>query len=125
MWMLPPEIMCGQHRSGEHGEIHKFEPDFLRKKNMAGRLEKKQIFPQLMKARHDELAKYLNHNSPYEQPDISHLPNAGIVELTDEIIEYNMKDLADRCPKCREKIIKVLGENDAFKKSNLHFTYSN
>lgn len=102
MWMINPELMCIQHIVGEHGELHKFRHSFVKKHNMNKRMKLKQIFPQLMQVRHDELAKYLkNHNSPYEQPDISYLNNNEIVELTDKILNYNIEDLCKRCPECK------------------------
>lgn len=103
MWMLNPEYMCVKHIVGEHGEIHKHRHNFAKKHNMGKRLSERQIFPAYMKARHDELAKYINHKSEYEQPDISYLGDDG--EIYPDFIDYsrNMYDLCDRCPDCRKK----------------------
>ena len=99
--MLPPELMCHQHIVGEHGEIHKFKHSFIKQYNMNKRMELNQIFPQLMKFRHDKLAQYLKrHNSPYEQPDISYLKNRGYNQLTMKILIDNVKDLCNRCKDC-------------------------
>lgn len=102
MWMIDPKKMCNKHLLGEHGEIHKFRHNFVKKHNMSGRLKyHSQIDPVLMGYRHDQLSKEMsrrgmNHKSPYEQPDVSHLPVAYVD------IEYNTKDLSERCEKCKE-----------------------
>ncbi len=102
MWMIDPKKMCNQHILGEHGEIHKFRHNFVKRHNMTGRLvAPSQIDPVLMSYRHDQLVKEMvsrgmNHKSPYEQPDVSYLPVAYVD------IEYNERDLANRCPKCKE-----------------------
>lgn len=104
MWMLPPEMMCMKHIVGEHGEIHKHRHNFEKKHNISGRVSPiVQISPYLMKQRHDELVLYLkNHKSPYELPDLSYLPDW--VRYAEVDIEYNMEDLADRCPACKKLI---------------------
>lgn len=70
---------------------------------MNKRIELGQIEPAAMKARHDILAdemlrrKY-NHQSPYEQPDISYLPeNQQKFKVN---VDYSLKDLFSRCPDC-------------------------
>lgn len=107
MWMLPVECMCMKHIVGEHGEIHKHLHNFIKKHNMNKRLSERQIFPSLMKNRHDELAVHMNHKSKYEQPDISYLEENGLIIPTYEDLYYNMKDLISRCPFCRSKINKL------------------
>lgn len=104
MWMLPPEMMCMKHIVGEHGEIHKHRHNFVKKHSIKGRIfPEVQIEPESMKKRHDELAEYLkNHKSPYEMPDLSHLPK-GIKQARVNI-DVSIRDLKNRCPKCREKI---------------------
>jgi hypothetical protein len=60
-----------------------------------------------MESRHNELAEEMlrrgyNHQSPYEQPDLSHLPdNERYAKVN---IEYNLADLCNRCPDCKENI---------------------
>jgi hypothetical protein len=109
MWMLNPELPCNRHLLGEHAELHKFKPSFEKKHNMKTRIERRQIFPSVMKERHDRIAEEMtrrgmNHNSPYTMPDISYI---GIMnELTGHDIENNIKDLCGRCPECRERILK-------------------
>lgn len=112
MWMINPKMMCIKHIVGEHGEIHKHKHNFIKKHNISGRIYPiVQISPYLMKKRHDELTKYLkNHKSPYELPNLSHLSNE--IKYAEVDIEYNIKDLMNRCPECRKKIIE-------FKKGNI------
>ena len=104
--MINPVYMCSKHISGEHGELHKFLHNFEKRHNMRKRLEEKQIFPQLMKERHDLLARFLNHKSPYVQPDISYLPDGGVVPVTPGIIMFNIIDLATRCADCRRIMLE-------------------
>jgi uncharacterized membrane protein YheB (UPF0754 family) len=82
MWMCDVSTLCRQHLLGEHGELHKFRHMFVEKRDMHTRMKRNQIFPMLMKQRHDELVEELlrrgyNHNSPYEQPDVAYLYENG------------------------------------------------
>jgi len=77
MWTVDPKTLCRNHLLGEHYELHKHRHRFVKKHSMKGYIEKNQIFPRLMKQRHDELAAEMlrrgyNHSSPYEQPDVSY-----------------------------------------------------
>ena len=97
MWMIDPKLLCRKHLLGEHGEIHKFRHCFEKKYKMAGRMG--QIEPVSMESRHDELAEEMkrrgyNHQSPYEQPDVSYLPEM-LVNSDDA-----HKDLISRCSEC-------------------------
>lgn len=78
MWMSDPKTLCRKHLLGEHFELHKFYHMFIKKRDMSTRIKRKQIFPEKMKERHDELVDEMirrgyKHNSPYTQPDISYL----------------------------------------------------
>ena len=100
MWMINPKILCRKHLLGEHGEIHKFRHNFVKKHKMYGRIG--QIEPKSMQKRHDELAiemakRGYNHKSPYIQPDISHLPKM----IVDQ--EESLVDLITRCNECRRR----------------------
>ena len=98
--MLPVSCMCTQHIVGEHGEIHKHRHNFVKGHSIAGR--RGQIEPEAMKRRHDELAGALkNHKSPYELPDLS---NYDLSDFTVDLSK-SAKDLANRCPKCRELLL--------------------
>ena len=100
MWQIPPEFMCQKHILGEHYELHKHLHNFQKKHSITGRIKPVvQIEPSSMETRHNELANYINHNSPYTQPDISYLPIDEQKAKVDLNISY--KDLSDRCPECR------------------------
>ena len=111
MWMLPPEYLCRKHLLGESNEIHKHKHNFEKHHSIKGRIFPIVLIePENMKSRHDELAQEMirrgyNHNSPYEQPDLSYLPDDQRYAKVD--LEYNLNDLCERCPECRERI-----END-------------
>lgn len=101
MWMLPTETMCGKHRSGEHNEIHKHKPSFVKKHSISGRISPVVLIePLSMKKRHDELAKTLKHSSQYEMPDLSYLPIEQREAKVD--LEILRQDLHYRCIKCKE-----------------------
>ena len=77
MWLVSPKTLCRNHLLGEHFELHKFRHSFIKKHDMSTRIKRNQIFPKKMKQRHDELVcemlkRGYNHNSPYEQPDVSY-----------------------------------------------------
>lgn len=100
MWMVNPKILCRKHLLGEHGEIHKHRHNFVKQHKMAGRMG--QIEPKAMETRHNALAKEMkergyNHQSPYEQPDVSYLPKM-IVNKEDAL-----KDLLGRCDECKAR----------------------
>jgi len=76
--MVDPKTLCRNHLLGEHFELHKFRHMFEKKKDVSTRIKRGQIFPKLMKVRHDELAKEMvrrgyKHCSSYIQPDVSYL----------------------------------------------------
>jgi len=108
MWMVNPKLLCNQHLCGEHGEIHKHKHNFVKGHRMHGRLNPVvQIEPSKMGQRHDELAEEMlrrgmNHKSPYEQPRIDHYGNEVINARVD--INISLKDLCERCPRCKERI---------------------
>lgn len=101
MWGIHPDYMCKKHIIGEHGEIHKHRHNFVKGHSILGRMYPVvQIDPKNMERRHDQLARYLNHKSPYKQPDLSHYSEDLLSFEID--IEQSRKDLMDRCPKCKE-----------------------
>jgi hypothetical protein len=108
MWCIDPKLLCRKHLLGEHGELHKFRHNFVKKHNMNKRIELGQIDPVFMGIRHDELAKEIenrgyNHNSPYEQPDVNYIPDI-LLDYCYINIEQNMQELKNRCPECRKRI---------------------
>lgn len=107
MWMCNPKILCRQHLLGEHNELHKHRHNFVKQHKMDGRIG--QIEPKSMKKRHDELVSEMlrrgyNHQSPYEQPDTSYLPNMIINR------EEALKDLLNRCKECKERYNQLKGD---------------
>ncbi len=105
--MLDTTWLCRNHLLGEHSEIHKHRPSFVKRHSIAGRISPVVlIVPALMKKRHDELAAEMvkrgyKHNSPYELPDLSYLGNAANVKAD---IAYNIADLSKRCADCAKRI---------------------
>lgn len=96
--------LCNKHLNGAHNELHKFKPTFTKKHSIIGRIfPVVQIEPWRMKEYHDELAaemvsRGMNHQSPYEMPDISYLSNYEQNVCVD--IDISRRDLASRCIEC-------------------------
>lgn len=110
MWMIDPKLLCTKHINGEHGEIHKHRHNFEKRHKISGRISPiVQIEPESMKKRHDELAQEMDrrkigsHKSPYIQPSLSHLSFSERYAEAD--LDYNLRDLCDRCEDCRERIL--------------------
>lgn len=100
MWMCDPKILCRKHLLGEHGEIHKHRHNFVKQHKMSGRIG--QIEPDSMELRHEELAAEMlrrgyNHQSPFEQPDVSYLPEMTVNR------EEALEDLLNRCEDCKKR----------------------
>lgn len=110
MWMVNPKFLCKKHLLGEHGELHKFRPTFEKQHNINGRLSPKvQIEPLSMQSRHNQLAcemllRGMNHNSPYEQPNLSYLTPQQ-VRATVNVLEAK-EDLISRCSECAKRFKK-------------------
>lgn len=108
MWGINPSLLCRKHLLGEHGEIHKHRHNFVKHHKITNRIYPiVQIEPENMKKRHDELVKEMikrgyNHNSPYEQPDLSYLSNDERYAKID--VNNSINDLKNRCSEC---IIKI------------------
>ena len=103
MWMCDPRILCRQHLLGEHGELHKFRHSFVRHHSIDKRIEFGQIEPMSMAARHDALAtemlaRGMNHSSPYQQPNLDHLPEHQRNYKVN--VDVAIVDLVHRCPNC-------------------------
>jgi len=103
MFNNDPKTMCRKHLLGEHGEIHKFRHNFIKKHNMNKRIQLGQIKPSQMKQRHDLLSKEMlsrgyNHNSSYEQPDINYLTEK----------EKELMNSFDKCKECLDVYNKIL-----------------
>lgn len=100
MWMVNPAWMCSQHRSGEHSEIHKFRPSFVKGFSIKNRVRWNQIEPASMQARHDELAVHMHHKSPYCQPD-RHDNYSGWDWNRQVNRDASLMLLLTKCPKCK------------------------
>lgn len=104
MWMIDPKLLCDQHLLGEYNELHKHRPSFVKKHSIAGRVSPVvQIEPESMQVRHDALAaemlrRGMKHKSPYEQPDLSYLPDEHRMAKVD--VRVSRTDLYKRCSAC-------------------------
>ncbi len=112
MWTgILVQILCRKHLLGYHNELHKFRPSFVKKTSIKGRIFPiVQIEPQYMKIAHDEVAEEMlrrgyNHQSLYELPDLSYLPDNQRYAKVD--IGYNIADLFDRCSKCYQRYLDM------------------
>ena len=105
--MVNPKFLCGKHLRGEHYEIHLHRHNFVKHHSITGRvIPVVQIEPESMGTRHDELAKEMlvrdmNHQSPYEMPDLSYLPDHIRCVRVD--LDVSMRDLHERCPECKAR----------------------
>lgn len=110
MWMINPKLLCDRHLLGEHGELHKHKPSFLKRHSITGRIYPiVQVEPLAMEKRHNQLAKEMllrgmNHNSPYQLPDLSYLPNNERRAKVDT--KLSIQDLTNRCINCKQLIMK-------------------
>lgn len=108
MWMISPELLCKQHLLGEHSEIHKHKHNFVKGHSIKGRIKPiAQIEPLSMQSRHDELVKEMikrnyNHQSPYEQPELSKYSPEDILVKVDR--NLSKQDLSQRCPECAKRM---------------------
>lgn len=114
MRMVSPRILCRQHLLGEHGELHKHRPSFVKKHSIFGRIYPEvQIEPESMKRRHDELAaemvrRGMKHNSPYEMPDLSYLPEEQRKAKVNR--RENLSLLLSKCWDCQSKYNEYMSE---------------
>lgn len=122
MWMVAPVTLCRKHLLGEHVETHMFLGAVRRGKNLGGYMRRAQFFPDLLEARHDNLAEELQrrgykHGSPLltQAGDHEQLEsycydedNPGI-SPSDQHYKEALRDLRNRCPDCAERQRKHLG----------------
>ena len=119
MWMIRPELLCRKHLLGEHGELHKHRHVFEKKRSIDGYIKNNCIEPKSMKQRHDRLVREMirrgyNHNSPYDQPDISYLTQDNQEFEVDNIRSF--ADLISRCEDCYKKFQKEMEGANGVKK---------
>jgi len=110
--MIDTVIPCKDHLLGEHFELHKHRHNFIKKHSMNGRLHPMpQIEPSSMESRHNELVEEMlrrgyNHNSPYEQPDISYLGDDANIKIDKKVA---LSLLINKCDKCRKRYYEFIG----------------
>lgn len=113
MWGLDPVCLCRKHLLGEHSEIHKHRHNFVKHHKITKRISPiVQIEPENMQRRHDALAvemvrRRYNHESPYEQPDLSYLLKSERYATIS--IQNSILDLSSRCPDCKARIENYYG----------------
>jgi len=106
--MVPPKWLCNQHLLGEHSEIHKHRHNFEKGHSIRGRLEPVVLVePASMSQRHDELvlemlARGMNHQSPFEQPDLGFYNDLQKYAKVD--LDISVRDLCIRCENCKKRI---------------------
>lgn len=88
--------------------MHMFVGTINKNKNIKGYLKNKLLIPEKIEERHEELVKEMQkrgmkHKSPL--PKFKIPKEKGIID-----IEYNFKDLMNRCQECKERILNVLPE---------------
>jgi hypothetical protein len=108
-WMIVTGFLCRQHLLGEHGEIHKHRPSFVKQHSITGR--RGQIEPLAMATRHDALAaemvrRGMNHKSPYQMPDLSYLPPEDREGRVCVVTSFLL--LMWRCSECRKQTARFL-----------------
>jgi hypothetical protein len=108
MWGINPKLLCKKHLLGEHGEIHKHRHNFVKQHSISKRISPVvQIAPEQMQKRHDELAYEMlrrgyNHQSPYEQPNLSYLSKEERFAEIDT--KKSILDLLSRCEDCANNL---------------------
>ena len=111
MWLCDPKILCQKHLCGEHVETHMFLGTLKKSKKINGYLHNNLFEPLSLKQRHEELKNEMkrrgyNHNS--EMTSYQCIFNLKETELYWKIDkEKSLKDLLDRCPKCRERFMRM------------------
>ena len=100
--MVDPRIMCRQHLLGEHVEIHMFTGIIDRGYSVKGYLEKGLLEVHNLYKRHEELVREMKrrnyrHNSEIDKK-WKHAEQLGSIDK-----EKNLRQLLDRCSRCRER----------------------
>ena len=100
--MVDPKIMCRQHLLGEHAEIRMFIGTISRGHSVKGYLKRGLLEVHSLYSRHEDLVREMKrrnykHNSGIDKK----WKQAEMLGSIDK--EKNLKQLIDRCPKCRER----------------------
>ena len=100
--MVDPEIMCRAHLLGEHAEIHMFIGTIKRGNSVKGYLEKGLLEIHNLYERHDELVREMkNRNYKHDSPIGEKWRQTRKLGSIDK--EKNLKQLINRCSRCRER----------------------
>ncbi len=101
MWGVNPKMLCNQHLLGEHLEMHMFVGAINKGKNIQGYIDKNLVNVQKISMRHTELVKEMESRGMHHNSTL--IAHYSLLKGTINI-ENNIKDLSDRCEKCRERI---------------------
>lgn len=104
MWMVDPELMCQQHRLGEHKELHDLV-GFIRNghiNKVIFHAARGQVFPQHIEMRHEQLEAHDDLDSPITVPRVAR--DLQMAEVTGNLLEHNRNELARRCDACASRI---------------------
>jgi hypothetical protein len=101
MWGVNTKLMCDQHLLGEHLEMHMFAGSYKKGIRLYGYIRNGLVETGNIEKRHNELVEEMirrgfNHQSPLHLPRIV---SDGKID-----IDENLKELAQRCLKCRKLI---------------------
>ena len=104
-WKVDPKLLCNKHLLGEHVEHHMFLGTLKKGISIKGYISKGLLEVHSLKERHDQIAiemesRGMNHKTPFMLDGLS-LWNEGYINENE-----NIKNLFDRCLRCRERIDK-------------------
>lgn len=102
MWMVDPRFMCRQHLLGEHAEIHMFVGAIDRGYSVRGYLAKGLLEVHSLYCRHEELVREMMKRNYRHNSEVGE--KWKLVEQLGSIDkEGNLRELLQRCSKCRER----------------------
>lgn len=107
MWKVNPKILCDKHLRGEHVEMHMFVGSILKGRSLKGYVAKGLVEIHNIWKRHEELAKEMLRRDMKHESD---LPKCTLCVAGSIDVDDSMRDLADRCEECRERILDYIGE---------------
>lgn len=99
MWKVPVSLMCNKHLCGEHYEMHMFLGCIKKNKSLKGYVEKGLVEVHNLKNRHIDLSNEMMKRGFKHNSDVGYIDlyKAGKVDISNSI-----KELCNRCIKCRE-----------------------
>jgi hypothetical protein len=104
MWMIDPKTLCRNHLLGEHRECHTLVGCLNHQKSIKGYLDKGFVDPRYVHMRHEILVQEMLrrgmcHKSPLDAFETIPLILFDTHPIID--VEFNLKDLHQRCAKCK------------------------